>query len=117
MMRNAGHVGLIIASLLVVGGCQSSGGGADAAGDGTQATMAEDTGSTAPGDSIRPGTPALIEFTRDIRDQDLSWLRENGFQVDTVMGPRTVRGRLTEPARGEDIARDPRVASIEALMR
>ena len=79
--------------------------------------MGEDSAYIAPGDSTRPGIPALIEFTREVRDDDLSWLRQNGFQVDTVIGPRTVRGRLTHTAGGEVIARDPRVASIEALMR
>lgn len=79
--------------------------------------MNEDTGRAAPGDSTRLGTPALIEFTRDVRDDDLAWLRENGFQVDTVMGLRTVRGWLMDAAGGEVIAGDPRIASIDALMR
>lgn len=79
--------------------------------------MSEDTGRATPGDSTRVGTPALIEFTRDVRHDDLAWLRENGFQVDTVMGPRTVRGWLMDAAGGEIIAVDPRVAAIDALMR
>jgi hypothetical protein len=109
MIRNAVAPVFVVLTLLV-GGCRGSGGDAGSMGAGRGAAMGEDSAYIAPGDSTRPGIPALIEFTREVRDDDLSWLRQNGFQVDTVMGPRTVRGRLV-------IARDPRVASIEALMR
>jgi hypothetical protein len=117
MMRSVDVAAVFVVLTWLASGCQRSGGEAGSTGAATGAAMSEDTVHVAPGDSTRRGIPALIEFTRDVRDDDLSWLRENGFQVDTVMGPRTVRGRLMDTARGEVIARDPRVASIDALTR
>ncbi len=60
---------------------------------------------------------ALIEFVGEIEEADLRWLEDAGFHVDTVMGPRLVRGWLEMPAAGELITRDPRVARIHAQMR
>jgi hypothetical protein len=59
----------------------------------------------------------LIEFKRAVEKADLEWLAENGFRVDTVMGPTTVRGWLEDPAGGAVISQDPRVAGIKAQMR
>ncbi len=89
-------------------------------------------GAAAPAETVkRPGTvpPApgvepskvknwmLIEFARPLEDADLAWLKQNGFQVDTVMSPRMVRGWLERPEGGEVIATDPRIARIHAQMR
>jgi hypothetical protein len=59
----------------------------------------------------------LIEFARSVEPKDLRWLEENGFRVDTVMSARMVRGWLEEPAGGEAIASDPRIAKIHPQMR
>lgn len=89
-------------------------------------------GETAPGDTVqRPAavSPApgvepskvknwmLIEFARPLEDADLAWLKQNGFQVDTVMSPTMVRGWLEKPEGGEMIGTDPRIARIHAQMR
>lgn len=57
-----------------------------------------------------------LEFARPITDQDLRWLEENDFRVDTVLSETLVIGWLASP-KGERIAHDPRVARIHPLMR
>ncbi len=59
----------------------------------------------------------LIEFSAPVQEADLRWLEENGFRVDTLVGPTLVRGWLETAAGGEEIAKNPRVARIHAQMR
>ncbi len=59
----------------------------------------------------------VIEFARDVEKADLEWLEQNSFHVDTVMGPRMIRGWLEDAAAGSRLSQDPRVASIHAQMR
>ncbi len=59
----------------------------------------------------------LIEFARAVAPEDLRWLEENGFRVDTVMSAKMVRGWLEEMAGGEAIAKDPRIVKIHPQMR
>lgn len=77
-------------------------------------------GAVAPAPGVEPSKVKnwmLIEFARPVEDADLAWLRQNGFQVDTLMSPTMVRGWLEKPEGGEVIGTDPRVARIHAQMR
>lgn len=106
-----------IALTLITIGCAGSNEEAGAAPEERGgAAMTSDSAGPAPQDRAEHGTRALIEFAREIRDEDLEWLRRNGFEIDTVFG-RTVRGVLRDPEAGEVIVKDPRVLAVEALMR
>lgn len=98
----------------------------------TQTPAPGQTAEGAAGETVkRPGTvsPApgvepskvknwmLIEFARPLEDADLAWLKQNGFQVDTVMSPTMVRGWLERAEGGEVIGTDPRIARVHAQMR
>ncbi len=78
------------------------------------------SGAVAPAPGAEPSKVKnwmLIEFARPLEDADLAWLKQNGFQVDTVMSPTMVRGWLEKPEGGEVIGTDPRIARIHAQMR
>ena len=59
----------------------------------------------------------LIEFARAIEQEDLEWLEQCGFRVDTVMSAMIVRGWLEDAAGGALIGKDPRVVRVDAQMR
>jgi len=69
------------------------------------------------GDELGLKNWLLIEFARAIESEDLEWLEQCGFRVDTVMSATIVRGWLEDAAGGALIGRDPRVVRIDAQMR
>ena len=90
----------------------------DEAQQGEDSTPAEDAAmSETMGDVEQPKNMMLIEFVEPIQEADLEWLKENGFQVDTVFSETTLRGWLEVPDGGPVIGNDPRVAKIDAMMR
>ncbi len=87
---------------------------------GAAAETAKPPGAVAPAPGVEPSKVKnwmVIEFARPVADADIAWLKQNGFQVDTLMSPTMVRGWLEKPEGGEVIGTDPRVARIHAQMR
>ena len=80
-------------------------------------TMGDESDAAGAQDVEQPKNLMLIEFVEPIQEADLEWLKENGFQVDTVFSETTLRGWLEVPEGGEVIGTDPRVARIDAMMR
>ncbi len=88
--------------------------------EGAAPASEERPGAVAPAPGVEPSKVKnwmVIEFARPVEDADLAWLKQNGFQVDTLMSPTMVRGWLEKPEGGEVIGTDPRIARIHAQMR
>ena len=117
-----------IATLLGLGALACAGAGDEAA---PAAAIRTDTvadhgpaDTTAAGALPRDTVPAatgrwlFLVFRRPIVDADLRWLEESDFRVDSLLGPTTLRGRLLRADTGAGaIAADPRIESVEPLMR